>query len=1170
MGIGGERPAEGSPRTGATVFASLCAAFALLGVGCESADPVTETDDGIISLSMEEAEVEIGDTLSIRAEHRQLDGSVRSVDPGNLAWESSDPDIASVDDGEVTAHHVGEVHVTASGPGGTSARANLRVRTRPTSFEIVSDELDEAPAGEALPDSVVVRLLDQHGEPASGFPVRFSVIEGDGEVSPDVTQTDDDGLARTEWTLGPMAGEQTLEVNRTNGQGPSITVSVVASAQGAAVIKALDGASSGIAGQLVDPPPTVEVSDAHGNPVPEAPVTWTVTGDGGGSVEPDASETDDEGIAEAAWSLGPLSGSQTLEAELEDGNDGAKVEFVVEASTPPDASIHISPSSLELDPGAEAELTATILDEEGNEVSDPDLSWSSSDDDAVAVTGEGHEAVVTAVDEGTVQVVADSDGVTATVEVTVTASPVEIDAVDITPASAELEEGETVTFTATVLDDDGEEMEEETVHWSSSDTSVLTLSANDGTATATAVDEGTATVTAEAGGETASADVTVDPEETAPAVETVEVSPTSAELEPDESVDLTATVLDESGEPMPDEDVEWATSDESVATVDGDGHEATVTAVAEGTAEISARAQDQEGAAGVTVSSEELMVQSVEVSPSDVELETGETAELTATPLDQHGEEMEDAEVTWSSTDASVATVEGSSRTALVTAESEGEATITAEAGGHTDAAAVAVTDPSLPPPSGDIPAFPEAEGWGATALNDCRDRPLVVHEVTNTNDSGPGSFRDAVENQTSGRNYDIIIFRTGGTIESRSQILLRSHCVYIAGQTAPGDGILIRSHPTDGHNGHLVRVGNRTNVVVRYLRLRHGHEGGYGGGGIGIIGSGGARNIVFDHLSTTWGGRNAHIQVSRSIDDTPTTENISIQNNLIAEGFHNRGAMTTGSSHVDELQFYVFVSFHRNLMSTIGQRFPFVASGDAAVDPTAGAEVVNNLMYNASNRFTEARGRTVLDFVKNYQDPGPHHDFSCCGVNRWDPGQPTGSREPLSSEEPGSLFLEGNVHTDYDGPEFELWRQRYDESELLPSTFQRSMRMPPPPFPIAERSAWGARDWTLDHSGASLRLACDGSWVPNRDEVDQRIVQHVRNDTPPASTFDSTVEAVHGGWPRMDPGTPCADSSGDGVPDAWLEAKGLDPLTPPSADSITASGYLLIEHYLNGTHPDL
>ncbi|MBR1548905.1 MAG: polysaccharide lyase, partial [Prevotella sp.] len=134
------------------------------------------------------------------------------------------------------------------------------------------------------------------------------------------------------------------------------------------------------------------------------------------------------------------------------------------------------------------------------------------------------------------------------------------------------------------------------------------------------------------------------------------------------------------------------------------------------------------------------------------------------------------------------------------------------------------------------ITAFPGAEGGGMFTFG---GRGGKVLTVTNLDDSGPGSFRWACE-QGGAR---IVVFNVSGIIRLKSPVYVRAPYITIAGQTAPGDGVIIagESFQVDTHD-----------VIVRHMRFRRGEtqvtnrEDSFGGNPVG--------NIMIDHCSCEWG----------------------------------------------------------------------------------------------------------------------------------------------------------------------------------------------------------------------------------------------------------------------------------------------------------------------------
>ena len=137
----------------------------------------------------------------------------------------------------------------------------------------------------------------------------------------------------------------------------------------------------------------------------------------------------------------------------------------------------------------------------------------------------------------------------------------------------------------------------------------------------------------------------------------------------------------------------------------------------------------------------------------------------------------------------------------------------------------------------GQLPAFPDAEGYGKYTSG---GRGGTVYEVTNLNDAGPGSLRDAVSqpNRT-------VVFRVSGDIELESALFIRSSNITIAGQTAPGDGICVRDYPT------IIRTAD--NIIVRYMRFRLGDRYGLKSDALDIDNE--SQNVILDHCTMSWGG---------------------------------------------------------------------------------------------------------------------------------------------------------------------------------------------------------------------------------------------------------------------------------------------------------------------------
>ena len=336
--------------------------------------------------------------------------------------------------------------------------------------------------------------------------------------------------------------------------------------------------------------------------------------------------------------------------------------------------ITITPASVDLSSvGETTQLAATILDQNGQPVAGAVVTWSSGDESVATVSAQG---LVTAVANGIAQITARAGSASKSVTVTVSQTPGQM---TVEPSMVTLMSiGETVQLAATILDQNGQPVAGAVVTWSSGDESVATVSAQ---GLVTAVANGIAQITARAG--SASKSVTVTVSQT-PGQMTVEPSMVTL-MSIGETVQLAATILDQNGQPVAGAVVTWSSGDESVATVSAQG---LVTAVANGIAQITARAGSASKSVTVTVSQ---TPGQMTVEPSMVTLMSiGETVQLAATILDQNGQPVAGAVVTWSSGDESVATV---SAQGLVTAVSNGSVTITVRSGNALATAEITITD---------------------------------------------------------------------------------------------------------------------------------------------------------------------------------------------------------------------------------------------------------------------------------------------------------------------------------------------------------------------------------------------------------------------------------------------------------------------------------------------
>ncbi len=438
------------------------------------------------------------------------------------------------------------------------------------------------------------------------------------------------------------------------------------------------------------------------------------------------------------------------------------------------------------------------------------------------------------------------------------------------------------------------------------------------------------------------------------------------------------------------------------------------------------------------------------------------------------------------------------------------------------------------------IPAFPGAEGFGAYSVG---GRGGAVIEVTNLDDSGPGSLRAAID--ASGPR--IVVFRVSGTIGLVSSLVIRNPYITIAGQTAPGGGITLRDLRAE--TDPLLAIQTH-DVVVRYLTWRAGPPA--AGDAVGIIADHAhdTYNIVVDHNSMSWG-------IDQVFATWYDVHDITIQWNIFSEalncslhpkGCHSKGPML-GSYASDERKDKpgaYNISFHHNLMAHNGERNPLVKTSGVC-------DVVNNVVYNPFGTFSHVDMDSQLtmlpvNYVGNYFKPGPNTTPGKYGIRAINPGSPG-----------TEIYVQGNI-----GPH--RMTSNLPEIDIVdPNSRQYVVSIRHPAAAVTTTTAFQAYDQVLAEAGANKGLSCDGTFFSRQDAIDARIVNDVKNGTGKIIDDPSQV----GGWLTIAPAAPCADSDHDGMPDIWELKYGLDPNDPSDANKdANGNGYTNIEEFLNGTNP--
>ena len=471
--------------------------------------------------------------------------------------------------------------------------------------------------------------------------------------------------------------------------------------------------------------------------------------------------------------------------------------------------------------------------------------------------------------------------------------------------------------------------------------------------------------------------------------------------------------------------------------------------------------------------------------------------------------------------------------------------------------------------------AFPTARGFGKFVSG---GRGGKVVEVTNLEDDpanpSEGSLRWALT--VAGKENATIVFRVSGVIkigvnaQKKRELRAGLKNVTIAGQTAPGDGILIR--------GGKVNLGGSDNVIIRNLRFRVGEideadlakatdSRFIAGAGLGIEN---AKNIIIDHCCFGWSGEE---NMTIYDDHFMTVQWCIIHEGLYNAG-HQKGARSFGSQWGGSP-----ATYHHNLLAHNYNRSARLNGASSTTeDRNVFLEYFNNVNYNWGKKNSCYGGENEAgtysshecNFVGNYYKPGPSTPSS----NYFMELSAARSGKSLN-ENPSRWYFADNVMEGNAAATADNWSAIHNNTTYTVEGMKsESLVYPSPEYTRLEKCQFDDYDKYRTPTESAVEayehvLAKAGTL--NRDVIEQRLVDEVRNKQAQykgttlnkAGYIDSPEDAE--GWPTYASGTPVMDEDHDGMADDWEIANGFDPTNADDRNVIASpEGYTALEIYLN------
>jgi hypothetical protein len=468
--------------------------------------------------------------------------------------------------------------------------------------------------------------------------------------------------------------------------------------------------------------------------------------------------------------------------------------------------------------------------------------------------------------------------------------------------------------------------------------------------------------------------------------------------------------------------------------------------------------------------------------------------------------------------------------------------------------------------------AFPGAEGYGRFARG---GRGGVVMEVTNLNDSGPGSYRAAIT--ASGPRT--VVFKISGLIRLQSPCVIGNGFLTVAGQTAPGEGICLANWRAG--------MSSCTDVNMRFMRCRLGDAAQQAMDGIGL---GNSSHSIIDHCSISWTMDEASSSRQSGAVGSQSAM-ITFQHNLISEPLqHSYHYNATNRIYYEQHAFAASISgeigsYHHNLIAHSTDRNWSLAGGlDPSSHYAGSLDIRNNVVYNWLGRTTDG-GVQRCNNVSNYFRPFVANPYATW-LLKLDTINTNWGNEWYyfaGNVMEGKTYFTNNWMTGsfYNGATVQA--QVQTNAEIFPSyvasqTASNALKFvlsdtgcnQPMPDAIDRRVIGEALDHTTHYTGTNGNPYVIFGVVQPSPNLNYPGFIDSQNDV---RDFTNAVGAANfsanAPWPPYLTYNAPEDSDHDGLPDWWELAKGLNPNSAPADFSDSngdpdGDGYSNLEDYLN------